>query len=100
MNSVIESRAFYEQGRYYFNGVWGQAEKSGPAGQIAIMQTLAQSDMPLDDATISARTGLVQVDLNASLTTLQQHDVLRNVENGRFDFTVPLMRRWIRDVKL
>ncbi|MCL4262204.1 MAG: serine/threonine protein kinase [Anaerolineae bacterium] len=100
VNQVIESRAFYDQGSYYFNGVWGQAEKSDPTGQIPIMRTLAAKGTHLSATELLTLTGLDKTSLQASLRILQQHDVVKKLGDGRFDFAVPLMRRWIEDVKL
>ena len=100
VDQVINSHLFYDQGSYYFNGVWGQAEKSGTQGQTKIMQILAQSTTPLSKNELIAQAKLDISLAQQSIATLKQHDVLKQSENGRFVFTVPLMQRWIQDVKL
>lgn len=100
VDRIINSSAFYDQGRYYFNGVWGQAEKSGPEGQLAILEVLANSSEPVEINEIAGRTTIEEALMQASLRTLQQHDVVKRLENGRYDFTVPLMGNWIRKMKL
>jgi hypothetical protein len=40
VEAVINDPAFYQRGRYYFDGVWGQAAR-GVAGQQAILKVLA-----------------------------------------------------------
>ena len=100
VDQVINSPLFYDQGSYYFNGVWGQAEKSKAKGQTKIMQTLAQSTTPLTKNELVTQTNLNASLAQESIVKLQQHDVLRQTQNGRFAFTVPLMQRWIQDIKL
>lgn len=100
VDQVINSPIFYDQGSYYFNGVWGQAEKSETSEQTIIMQALAKSDTPLSAEELQLQTPLDDTVVQESLAILQQHDVLKQTENGRFAFTVPLMQRWIQDIKL
>jgi hypothetical protein len=91
---------FYEQGHYYFEGVWGQAEQSEPEGQLAIVTALARADEPLAVHALTIAAHLNETEVAKSLTTLRQHDVVRAEGDGRYDFAVPLMRRWLREVKL
>ena len=95
VDEVVNRPAFYEQGSYYFNGIWVQAKGSAPAGQIPIMQVLAASDEPLSAHALFTETGLSPQEGQESLKTLLQHDVIINNEMG-YDFAVPLMRRWLR----
>ena len=97
---VVSEQTFYDQGSYYFNGVWGQAEKSGPTGQTAIMLALARSDTPVPKTELTQAVKLGTAAYTSSLQTLQHHDVIRQDGSDRFDFAVPLMRRWIRNAKL
>ncbi|MFZ6030667.1 MAG: ATP-binding protein [Chloroflexota bacterium] len=100
IDTVVSSPAFYEQGSYYFNGVWEQAEKSGPVGQAAILKTLAAQDETTSIIALFASANLSEADGQDSLKTLIQHDVAQRTTTGEVDFAVPLMRRWIREYKL
>ncbi len=98
VDQVVNQPAFYEQGSYYFNGIWVQAQGSGPAGQLLIMQALAASDTPLPSESLFRLTNLAPTEAKESLETLIQHDVI--MKNGvGYDFSVPLMRRWLREHK-
>ncbi len=95
VDAVVESSEFYEQGSYYFTGVWQQAEESGPHGQIALMRALAAVDEPQTPADLFLHARLNDVEGQASLEKLVKHDVVRQVD-AAFDFAVPLMRKWLR----
>ncbi len=98
VDEVVNEPAFYEQGSYYFNGIWVQAQGSGPAGQLLMMQALADSDNPLSGESLFGLNNLVPTEAKESLDTLIQHDVI--TKNGiGYDFSVPLMRRWLREHK-
>jgi len=98
VDEVVMAADFYEQGSYYFTGVWGQAERGVVRGQIEILEVLAKANRPLliHDVIVMAR--LTIENGMAALTVLTQHDVVKNT-NGTVDFTVPLMRRWIREIR-
>ena len=95
VDAVVNSPEFYEQGSYYFTGVWQQAEESGPRGQIALMRALAAIDEPQAPVDLFARAGLNDVEGQASLDKLVKHDVVSSVD-ATVDFAVPLMRKWLR----
>ncbi|MCA9876048.1 MAG: ATP-binding protein, partial [Anaerolineales bacterium] len=96
VDSVVMSTDFFEQGSYYFTGVWGQAEKSPVPGQTEILLHLAQEDDPANSLVITA----LQEQGQEALTVLEKHDVIKIESDRRVDFTVPLMRYWIREYKL
>jgi hypothetical protein len=100
VNAIVNSPEFYEQGSYYFNGVWGQAEKAGPKNQLPLLRLLAVEDEPISVSRLLEQTGLSETEGRASLETLRQHDVVVLVEGDVYDFAVPLMRRWIREQKV
>jgi len=113
VDSIVDSAEFFEHGSYYFTGVWGQAEKTHPAGQTKILTALAREDKEVSAPELYASAGLVLEEGGACLETLMQHDVITKKRSGggmslgiitppreMYDFAVPLMRRWIRDVKL
>ena len=93
VDAVVDDPAFYEQGRYYFSGVWGQAAQ-GPAGQQTVLRALAPYPEGLDEVALAAAAGLDPATLAAALDALARHDVLRRDDSGRWHFTVELMRRW------
>ena len=96
VDAVIGAPEFYEQGSYYFTGVWGQAEKNGPPGQVALLRALAASLAPQSMESLFQAAGLSQADGAASLEALLRHDILFR-DTGLCDFTVPLMRGWINE---
>lgn len=97
---VTKSTDFYDQGSYYFNGVWVQAEKSAPYGQVNILTLLAKNDKPLTLKDLTIQSNFDVATIHDCLKTLIQHDVVKRLKDGRFDFHVPLMRQWIQDTKL
>ena len=98
VDEVVNRPAFYEQGSYYFNGIWVQAQVSGPVGQLLVIQALAASDTPLSSESLFEQCNLTPTEAKESLETLIQHDVI--MKNGiGYDFSVPLMRRWLREHK-
>jgi len=99
VTAVLHKADFYLNGRYYFNGVWNQAKDSAPAGQLTILLALAQADGPLSLEALLAQTKLTQATLQAALTTLQSHDAITYSATTGYRFTVPLMRRWVREFR-
>jgi hypothetical protein len=85
VQSVIDSPTFFSQGNAYFSGIWTQAsEQHGPTQQ-AILRALSTDRLPdLDQLAQSSE----------ALDLLQQHDIIRNVDD-RYEFVVPLMKRWV-----
>jgi hypothetical protein len=110
VEAVIATPEFFRDGDAYFTGVWVQAERSEPPGQTIVLRALAQpaqfgSDVKYGQATygggrlvaaeeIAHETGLVLENVRRALETLARHDVVTQ-ENGRWRFTVELMRRWV-----
>jgi len=80
-------------GRYYFTGVWGQAEQGVP-GQQTVRRVLAPHPAGLTLPELAAAAGLEEVAAHAALETLARHDVVVQQE-ARWRFTVELMRRWV-----
>jgi hypothetical protein len=93
VEAVIGTPEFYRDGDAYFTGVWRQAKTSEPPGQTAVLRTLARSEagMPLEE--IARQAGLASEEVGRALETLAQHDVVMEID-GRWQFTVELMRRW------
>jgi len=96
LRSVINSPEFFQDGGAYFTGVWRQAEDSDPPGQTQILKVLAADEKSLSE--LAAGTGLSEVQVTAALKTLQDHDVVQPTEEGRYGFTVELMRQWVQQV--
>jgi hypothetical protein len=97
IDAIVDSAIFYEQGEYYFNGVWKQARASSQEGEIAILQLLAQADKGMKAKILFSKASLGENEGQDSLTALIRHDVITDTEPH--DFTVPLMRYWIRKSK-
>jgi hypothetical protein len=95
VDEIVERSEFYEQGGYYFAGVWSQAQ-TGPAGQTALLRALAASNTPLAESDLLRASGLTPDPGRSALEVLTRHDIITFSETG-YDFTVPLMRRWINE---
>ncbi len=96
VDAVIEDPEFYSQGRYYFAGIWGQAGQ-GAEGQQEVMKLLASSLDGISFGGIISHSGPDSKEIYAAaLKELQRHDVLRE-KDGVWQFTVELMRRWVKD---
>ncbi len=98
VEAVINVPEFYRDGDAYFTGVWRQAETSEPPGQMAVLGVLARSEAGMLDEEIARQGGLVLEQVERALETLARHDVVMK-ENEHWQFTVELMRRWVRDKK-
>lgn len=92
VQAVIDTPEFYRDGNAYFNGVWVQAENSEPPGQMAILEALCQVGLSITE--IAEKTGLSCDTVQSALSTLQNHDVVKQ-QNGQYVYTVELMRRWV-----
>ncbi|QSJ15418.1 ATP-binding protein [Nostoc sp. UHCC 0702] len=93
VEAVINNSEFFKRGRYYFDGVWGQAAR-GADGQQAILQLLAPYPKGLNLDTLAESVGLGRENMLAALDALMRHDVVEEVE-GRYRIIVELFRRWI-----
>ena len=84
---------FYHQARYYFTGVWGQAQHGAPEQQTILRCLAPHPDgLPLDQ--LCSHSGLAEHIVVQSLETLRRHDVV-NYHNGQWRYTVELFRRWV-----
>ncbi|QIR39301.1 ATP-binding protein [Tolypothrix sp. PCC 7910] len=91
--AVINDSEFFKRGRYYFDGVWGQAMR-GADGQQAIIQVLAPHPEGLSLDALAESTGMGREQLQAALGVLMRHDVVAENE-GRWRIIVELFRRWV-----
>ncbi|WP_293154820.1 ATP-binding protein [Okeania sp. SIO2C9] len=93
VEAIIHQNELFQNGRYYFTGVWGQAAQDAP-GQQDILRGLAHYPEGCSRATIQEITGLEESILNDALETLARHDVIIETE-GNLRFAVELFRRWV-----
>jgi len=103
--AVITAREFYRDGDAYFTGVWRQAETSEPPGQTAVLRALAAKEtrffgknLVSSQVEIARQAGLTPKEVERALETLARHDVVME-KDGRWQFTVELMRRWVAQSK-
>lgn len=90
---AVISNSFFQQGRYYFEGVWGQAAQGAPAQQEIIIALAPHQDGLGKDELIS-ETGLDLEQLSVAIDTLERHDVIAE-SNGNYRIIVELFRRWV-----
>lgn len=91
---VADSRVF-EHGAVYFRGIWAQAAEL-PPGQHALLRALAPSAIGLDAVMLQQASGLDMATMQTALEALRQHDVVRQADEGRWYYSVELMRRWVQ----
>ncbi len=93
VEAVVNDPEFFKRGRYYFDGVWGQAAR-GAALQQTILRAIAPHPQGLSlDAIAQSLTTNCQ-NLQATIKNLQRHDVVRETD-GRIRIIVELFRRWV-----
>jgi hypothetical protein len=93
VEAVINDPEFFKRGRYYFDGVWGQAAR-GASGQQAILKALAPHPQGLSIDALAQVTGMEEETLQEALKTLKRHDVVQERE-GDWQIIVELFRRWV-----
>ncbi|MEM9272575.1 MAG: ATP-binding protein [Cyanobacteria bacterium P01_F01_bin.143] len=91
VNKVV-NESLFQQGRYYFEGVWGQAAQD-VIGQQEIITALAPHPRGLTIEELTNATGLDTEDLGAAIAILERHDVIKE-RNGQYCIIVELFRRW------
>lgn len=94
VQAVIQAPDFFRDGNAYFTGVWIQAKESDPPTQITVLQALAPSETGLSLDKLIQKTELSGEEVKYALESLKRHDVVKE-EDGRWRFTVELMRRWM-----
>ncbi len=94
VEEIISAPEFFRDGIAYFKGVWVQAETTELNSQTKILRTLAPHKHGLPMESISQQTGIFPEDVQKALDTLKAHDVVKS-DNGKWKFTVELMRRWV-----
>ncbi|QLE51242.1 ATP-binding protein [Nostoc sp. C057] len=93
VEAVINDPEFFKRGRYYFDGVWGQAAR-GAEGQQAIVRVLAPHPEGISLDALAQSTGMNDADLQEALNTLKRHDVVEEIQ-GNWRIMVELFRRWV-----
>ncbi len=93
VEAVINNPEFFNRGRYYFDGVWGQAAQ-GAENQQLILKTLAPYPEGLDIDMLSQLTNMNAEILQEALTTLKRHDGVEE-KDGYWRIVVELFRRWV-----
>ncbi|MBX0330695.1 ATP-binding protein, partial [Oscillochloris sp. ZM17-4] len=91
---VINAPEFDRDGHAYFSGVWSQAEHSDHGGQLDVLRALAPHSVGLPPDALAAASGRGLAQAGEAITTLCDHDVLIE-RDGRYVYTVELMRRWV-----
>jgi len=94
VRAVINDPEFFQRGRYYFDGVWGQATQGAP-GQQDVLRAIAPHREGLDINTLAEVTGMNETNLQQALNSLTRHDVVWEID-GKWCFIVELFRIWVR----
>ncbi len=94
VEAVVSNPAFFQGGRGYFDGVWGQAVDN-PTGQQDILKAIAPIPSGLTLAELATRCNATE----DALETLKRHDVIEEVE-GHVQIVVELFRRWVKQFQL
>lgn len=100
VDAVIASAEFYTVGDGYFSGIWSQADDAQAPGQHALLLALARTGSLATIDALAAAAGLSPEASAVALEALERHDVVAGDDEGRIEFTVPLMRRWLQQNKL
>ena len=91
VNKVV-NKTLFQQGRYYFEGVWGQAAQD-VMGQQDIIKALAPHPQGLTIEELANATELEDKTLTAAIEILERHDVIKE-SDGKYCIIVELFRRW------
>ncbi len=94
VEAVVSNPAFFQGGRGYFDGVWGQAA-DGATGQQDILKAIAPIPSGLTLAELATRCDVTQ----DALETLKRHDVIEEV-GEKTQIVVELFRRWVLQLQV
>ena len=97
VNKVVNETLF-QQGRYYFEGVWGQAGQD-VIGQQDIITALAPHPQGLTIKELTKTTELDDKTLTAAIEILERHDVIKESDR-KYRIIVELFRRWALKVSV
>lgn len=98
VRAVINDPEFFQRGRYYFDGVWGQAARGTP-GQQEVLRELARHQEGLDLNTLAEVTGMNKTNLQQALDSLIRHDVVWEID-GKWRIIVELFRHWVLSINV
>ena len=98
VRAVINDPEFFQRGRYYFDGVWGQAARGAP-GQQEILSAIAPHREGLDINTLAEITGMNETNLQQALNSLIRHDVVWE-RDGKWRIIVELFRPWVLSINV
>ncbi|NEU75889.1 helix-turn-helix domain-containing protein [Hassallia byssoidea VB512170] len=93
VEAIINDSEFFKRGRYYFDGVWGQAVR-GAVGQHDILRILAPHPQGLTLNALLQSTDMDEATLQEALKTLTRHDVVKEID-GCWRIIVELFRLWL-----
>ncbi|MEG4090730.1 ATP-binding protein [Microcoleus sp. Pol12B4] len=98
VRAVINDPDFFKRGRYYFDGVWGQAARGAP-GQQEVLRAIAPHREGLDITTLAEITGMNETNLQQALNSLIRHDVVWEID-GKWRIIVELFRHWVLSINI
>ncbi|BAZ10653.1 ATPase [Calothrix sp. NIES-4071] len=92
VEAVVNNPAFFQGGRGYFEGVWGQAS-DGAVFQQDILKVIA----PYPEGLTLREIAQLGNATEEAIETLKRHDVIE-VKEGEVRIVVELFRRWVNQV--
>lgn len=92
VKTIIDDPDFFIYGNPYFTGIWQQAKKNSPVGQLQILRQLCHKE--LSKAQLVEKTNLTLEEVEAAIKTLQDRDAIQE-QNGYYSYTVKLMKKWV-----
>ncbi len=93
VDAIIEKKELFQNGRYYFTGVWEKAGLDTP-GQQDILKALTNYPGGCSCAVLHKLRGLDETTINNAINTLSRYDVIVESE-GYLKFAVELFRLWV-----
>ncbi|MGK7933449.1 MAG: AAA-like domain-containing protein [Microcystaceae cyanobacterium] len=92
LNEII-NHDFFQQGSFYFEGIWRQAQE-GAIAQTDILTLLAPHPNGLTESELFPQLQLTEEQFKDAIDTLERHDVIKTID-GYFKIIVELFRRWL-----
>lgn len=86
----------FVRGTVYFDGVWSQTTN---ADQQTLLSVIAQRDEVWSYDELVSATRLLPEVVRDALRWAERHDILHSTDGETWQFYVPLMRRWVREMK-
>ena len=90
---IVINQKFFQQGRYYFEGIWGQAARD-IVEQQEIIKALAPYPQGLSESDLIAQDKLKPDIFYQAIATLSRHDVVMPTDKG-WKIIVELFRQWV-----